>query len=106
MTKLQIFDSSLFIGQIYFNNDGEQLYLIFQPIYKTITTFSDMCYYFDDIIEYVDIYFSDILLDQKLYQNVSVYDISYKTSTRPEPLRIRFDKISGFIRVHDDKFRL
>ena len=106
MTKLQIFDSSLFIGQIYFNNDEEQLYLIFQPIYKTITTFSDMCYYFDDIIEYVDIYFSDILLDQKLYQNVSVYDISYKTSTRPEPLRIRFDKINGFIRVHDDKFRL
>ena len=38
--KLQTFDSSLFIGQSYFNNDGSQLYLIFQPIYKTITTFS------------------------------------------------------------------
>ena len=37
------------------------------------------CYYFDDIIKDVDIYFSDILLDEKLYKNVSVYVISYKT---------------------------
>ena len=39
LKKIQIFDSSLFIGQSYCNNDGAQLYLIFQPIYKTITTF-------------------------------------------------------------------
>ena len=31
-----------FIGQSYFNNDGSQFYLIFQPIYKTITTFSGL----------------------------------------------------------------
>ena len=41
--KLQTFDSSLFIIQSYFNNDGVQLpYLIFQPIYKTITTFDGL----------------------------------------------------------------
>ena len=40
LKKLQTFDSSLFIGQSYFNNDGAQLYLIFQPIYKNIATFS------------------------------------------------------------------
>ena len=40
--KLQTFDSSLFIGQSYFNNDGAQLYLIFQPICKTVTTFSGL----------------------------------------------------------------
>ena len=40
--KLQTFDSSLFIGQTYFNNDGSQNYLIFQPIYKTITAFSGL----------------------------------------------------------------
>ena len=28
--------------------------------------------------------FSDILLDEKLYENISVYDISYKTSTGPK----------------------
>ena len=40
--KLQTFGSSLFIGQSYFDNDGAQLYVIFQPIYKTITTFSGL----------------------------------------------------------------
>ena len=39
---LQTFDPSLFIGQSYFNNDGEQLYLLFQPVYKTITKFLDV----------------------------------------------------------------
>ena len=63
------------------------------------------CYYFDDVIKDVDIYFSDILLDKKLYKNISVYGISYKTSTGPKPLRIRFDKIDGFIRVRGDGFR-
>ena len=30
------------MGQSYFNNDGAHLYLIFQPSYKTITTFSGL----------------------------------------------------------------
>ena len=30
-----------------------------------------------------------------------IYDISYKTLIDPKPLRIRFDKIDGFIRVYD-----
>ena len=63
------------------------------------------CNYFDDIIKYVDSYFSDVLLDVKLYESISVYDLSYKTSTGPKPLRIRFDKIDGFIRVRGDEFR-
>ena len=37
IVKLQTYDLSLFIGQSCFNNDGAQLYLIFQPTYKTIT---------------------------------------------------------------------
>ena len=39
LKKLQPFDSSPFVGPSYFNNVGAQLYLIFQPIIKTITTF-------------------------------------------------------------------
>ena len=35
-------DSSLFIGQSYFNNDGSQHYLIFQPNYKTFTIFAGL----------------------------------------------------------------
>ena len=40
--ELQTFDLSLFIGKSYFNNDGVLPYLIFQPIYKTITTLSGL----------------------------------------------------------------
>ena len=36
------------------------------------------CFYFDDIMKDIDINFSDILLDKKLYENISVYNISYK----------------------------
>ena len=43
-----------------------------------------MCYYFNDIINGINISFSDILLDKKkfkfkLYENISVHSISYKT---------------------------
>ena len=62
-------------------------------------------YYIDDIITVIDINFSNILLDKKLYKNISVYDISYKTSTGPKPLRIWFDKIDGFIRVRGGESR-
>ena len=30
-----------------------------------------------------------------------IYDISYKTLIGSKPLRIRFDKIDGFIRIYD-----
>ena len=39
------------------------------------------CYYFDDIINGTNINYSDILLDEKLYENISVYGILYKNST-------------------------
>ena len=39
LKKLQTFDSSIFVSQSYFYNDGAQLFLIFQPIIKTITLF-------------------------------------------------------------------
>ena len=36
MEKLQTCDSSLFISQSYFFNNGAQLYLIFQMLYYTL----------------------------------------------------------------------
>ena len=72
---------------------------------KEIDIKNRTCYYFNDIINGTDINFSDILLDEKLHENISVYDISYKTSTVPKPLRIRFDKIDGFIMVLDGKIK-
>ena len=52
-----------------------------------------------------DINFSDILLHEKLYkkrnENILVYDILYKTSIGVETVRIKFNKIEGFIKIHD-----
>ena len=59
--------------------------------------------FFSDIIVGTKINFSNILLDKKLHENISVYNISYKTSTGPKPSRIRFDKIDGFITSFDGK---
>ena len=63
-------------------------------------------YYFDDIMRAwnidIETDFSCILLDEKLYkeknQNIFIYDISYKTWMGGKPLRIRYDKIDGFIK--------
>ena len=58
----------------------------------------------DDIIKDRDIHSVHIFLDKKSYEtykNVLLYNISFKTSTDPKPLRIRFHKIDRFIRVLD-----
>ena len=64
-----------------------------------------VCYDFDDIISGTKINFSNILLNKKLYQNISVYNISYKTPTGPKQFHIRFDKIDGFIISLDGKIK-
>ena len=43
---------------------------------KEIHIKNHACYYFDDIIDGIDINFSYILSVEKLYENISVYDIS------------------------------
>ena len=61
---------------------------------KEIDIKNRTCYYFKDIIKDRDIYSVDILLDEKwyeTYENILVYNISYKISTGPKPLRIRCD---------------
>ena len=70
---------------------------------KEIDIKNCVCYYFVDIINGSKVSFSNILLDKKLYENISVYNISCKTPTGPKPLRIRFDKIDGFIIALDGK---
>ena len=70
---------------------------------KEIDIKNRTCYYFDDIINDRDIHV-DILLDEKSYETyeyILVYSIVCKTSTGTKPLRIRFGKIDGLIRVLD-----
>ena len=59
------------------------------------------CYYFDDIYKLEDLDFDNILIDKKSHKNVLIYDISYKTLIGVKPLRIRFDKLDGIIKIFD-----
>ena len=48
---------------------------------KEIDLKSRVCYYFDDLINGTKVNFSNILLNKKLYRNISVYNISNKSPT-------------------------
>ena len=60
------------------------------------------CYYFGDIIKLEDFDIDNILIDENSHENIMIYDISYKTVIGSKTLRIRFDKIVGFIRIYDE----
>ena len=66
---------------------------------KEIDIKNRTCYYFVDIIKVEDIYSGDNLLDEKSYENILIYDISYKAFMGEKPLRIWFDKIDEFIKI-------
>ena len=59
------------------------------------------CYYFDDIIKVEEFNIDNFLIDEKSYENILVYSILCKNLIGAKPLRIRFDKIDGFIRAYD-----
>ena len=59
---------------------------------KEINIKNRIFYYFDDIIQVENVNFGNILLHEKSYENILVYDILYKTLTGTKPLRISFDK--------------
>ena len=59
-------------------------------------------FYFDNIIKLEGFYFNNILVDQKSYESILIYYISYETLIGPQALRIRFDKIDGFIKTYDE----
>ena len=60
-----------------------------------------MCYYSDDMIKLEDLDIDNIITDEKSHENILIYDISYKTLTGLKPLRTRFNKIGGLIRIFD-----
>ena len=43
----------------------------------------------------------NILIDKKSHENILIYCISYKILIDFKSLRIRLDKIDGFIRIHN-----
>ena len=60
------------------------------------------CYYFDEISKLEDFDIDNILIEEKSHESILIYDTSiYETLIVPKPLRIRFDKVDGFVRTYD-----
>ena len=57
--------------------------------------------YFDDTTKVEDFNLNNVLIDEISHERILIYDISYKTLIDSKPLRIRFDKIDGIIRIYD-----
>ena len=56
---------------------------------KEIDIKNHTCYYLDDIIKIEDFDINNILIDEKPYKYMLLYNICYK---RSKPLRIKFKK--------------
>ena len=41
------------------------------------------------------------MVDEKSHEKILIYNVLYENVIDANPLRIRFDKIDGFIRVYD-----
>ena len=65
---------------------------------KKVRIKSRTCYYFYDIIKF-DL--DNISIDRKSTEIILIYYILYKNLIGSKPLRIRFDKIDGIIRIYD-----
>ena len=59
------------------------------------------CCYFNNIMRVADIKFYKTSLEEKSYENILIYDISYKTFMCAKQVHIRFNKIDGFIKIYD-----
>ena len=60
------------------------------------------CHYFDDMININDLNLDNILLDEKLFEPILVYDDAYKTTYSSKYSGIIFDKIDEYIRIYDE----
>ena len=68
---------------------------------KAVNTFNKKCFYIHDITKIEHFDFGNNLLDEKSYENILIYDISYKTLIGPKPFPIRLEKVDSFVRVHN-----
>ena len=68
---------------------------------KKIDIKNRTCYYLDDMTKTEDFDINNVLIDEKSYKNISIYNISYKSLIDSKPSHIWLDKIDEFIRVYD-----
>ena len=63
------------------------------------------CYFFDDIMSNRNIYSGNIFLHEKshkAYENILLYDISYKTFMSAKALQVRLDETGEFMKIYDE----
>ena len=68
--------------------------------FKKVSIKTSTCYYFDGIIKFEHLDFSNVLQDEKSCKNILVYEIFYKALIGTKPLHIMFFKVNEFIRVY------
>ena len=68
---------------------------------KNIYIKKRICYYFGDVNEIENFDLDNIFINEKSYENILVYNISYKNLIAAKPLCITFVKIDGYIRVYN-----
>ena len=69
---------------------------------KEIDIKSYIYYYFDDINNINDLNIDNILINEKSYENILIYNVVHKTLYGAKSLRIIFDKVDGYIRKNDN----
>ena len=69
--------------------------------FKKVLIKNRTCYHFDYLIKSEDFDLDNILIDKKSHKNILIYEILCKNLNCSKPLRIRFNKIDGFIRTYD-----
>ena len=80
---------------------------------KKICIKNHTCYCSDDLIKIKQLYFVNVLLDKKLYENIFICEASHQILIAAKCLRIMFNKVDGFLRdfvetkeISDDDFVL
>ena len=73
----------------------------FKETYFKKQTWNQTCSYFDDVFKIEDIDLDNISMHEKSYENILVYNTSYKVLVDSKPLGIRSDKINRFIRNYN-----
>ena len=62
---------------------------------KEINIENCACYHLGDVMKMNDLYFENIILDKKLYEDIYIYYLGYKIPYRLTSLHIIFHKING-----------
>ena len=59
------------------------------------------CYYFDGIVKIEDFDLDNLLIYEKSFENILVFNIFYKILIAAKPFCIRFNQVDGFNMVYD-----